>query len=297
MNWHRFLDRATIYITMALMARSKYFRAETAGAPLAQQVSAVSVDVPPITEEGFVSFPADSPVGALNPAFRVAQWRGPGFPTIIYHHGTNENPYDTSFKKILPHQKETIAANLIVVRAPFNDSLKSFVRSIARLENYAAMLATSTAVMEALVQQCRALGTGPVVISGISLGGFVTNIHHTFFNSADVYAPLLAGPVIEDVFLGSVYRKLVARQALADEPAIVRGLSFAADFAQADHANLHPLLGRYDQYIRYDVQTAAYGDVPMTTLEKGHVTGALAYADLRRHLLRLTMSRQPLRYS
>lgn len=288
MNWHTFLDKATIYTTTVLMARGKYFRTDTDSASLAEHVTAVSLDAPPITAEKMVSLTATSLVGELTPAFRVAQWRGPDHPTIIYHHGTNENPYDMSFKKILPHQKQTIAANLIVVRAPFNDSLPTFVRSIARLENYTAMLATSAVLIEALVQQCKRLGAGPVLVAGISLGGFVTNIHHTYFNSADVYAPLLAGPLIEDVFLGSVYRKLVAAEALADAQAVVKGLSFAADFKQGKHTNLHPLLGRYDQYIRYEAQTAVYGNVPITTLEKGHVTGALAYTDLQQHLLELT---------
>jgi hypothetical protein len=69
------------------------------------------------------------------------------------------------------------------------------------------MLAASAALIEALIQQCRQQGVGPIIISGISLGGFVTNLHHACFNSADAYAPLLAGPLLEDTFLSLLTRR------------------------------------------------------------------------------------------
>ncbi len=44
------------------------------------------------------------------------------------------------------------------------------------------------------------------------------------------------------------------------------------------------VLARFDAIVRFDRQRAAYGAQPMGTLEKGSVTGALAFGDLRRHL-------------
>jgi hypothetical protein len=173
------------------------------------------------------------------------------------------------------------------VRAPFNRSLRAFIASIAELRNYATMLATSVRLIEGLVQRCQAQGSGPVIVSGISLGGFVTNLHHSYYDSAACYAPLLAGPLIEDVFLHSIYRRLVVAPDAAAEQAITHALSFAPAYQARTHQNLFPLLGRYDQYLRYAVQRAAYGDdVMVAALDKGHVTGALAYADLRAHVQR-----------
>ena len=148
------------------------------------------------------------------------------------------------------------------------------------------MLATSVVTIEGLVRRCREQGMGPIIVSGISLGGFVTNLHHTYSNSADAYAPLLAGPSREDVFLASIYHKLVAVSDPEAQQQVARALSFATDYTAVAHHKLFPLLARYDQYIRYDVQRAAYGEgVPISVLDKGHVTGALAYAALREHLL------------
>jgi hypothetical protein len=286
MNWHAFLDNLTIQTSALMLARSKYFRAERQSEPVGEMVAAVSLNVPPITGSGLVELAAQTPVGVLDPAFRVARWEGERRSVVIYHHGTNENPPEMSFNKILAEKETAVPANLIFVRAPFNSSLRAFVRSIAQVRNYAAMLATSTVLIEGLVRQCRAQGMGPIIISGISLGGFVANLHHTYFNSADAYAPLLAGPLIEDVFLESIYRKLVVAPDAAAAGQIAQALSFAAEYAAVSHHNLFPLLARYDQYIRYDVQRAAYGpNVPVAALEKGHVTGALAYDALRAQLL------------
>jgi hypothetical protein len=286
MNWHAFLDNLTIQTSALMLARSKYFRAEMQSEPVGEMITAVSLNVPPITGPGLVELTAQTPVGVLDPAFRVARWEGERRSVVIYHHGTNENPPEMSFNKILAGKETAVPANLIFVRAPFNSSLRAFVASIDQVRNYTAMLATSAVLIEGLVRQCRAQRMGPIIISGISLGGFVANLHHTYYNSADAYAPLLAGPLIEDVFLESIYRKLVAVNDVEEQREVRQALSFAADYAAVSHHNLFPLLARHDQYIRYDVQRAAYGpDVPVAVLEKSHVTGALAYDALRQHLL------------
>ena len=32
--------------------------------------------------------------GDLDPAFRVEKWFGADYPSVIYHHGNNERPFD-----------------------------------------------------------------------------------------------------------------------------------------------------------------------------------------------------------
>lgn len=284
MNRHELLDKLTIQTTR-LVPQFRYFGQNVASAPLAEHLQAVVLEPPVLDGQELVTLSASTLVGQLEPAFRIEQWSANEAPTVIYHHGTNENPYDASFKRIFSPGELAQPLNLIVVRAPFNSGLREFVGSIGDIANYAAMLATSVRLIESLIQAARARGAGPIVVSGISLGGFVTNAHHAFYNSADGYAPLLSGPLIGDVFIGSAYSKLVAGEALARPSAIREALDFADAFAEAHHRNLYPLLAQYDQYIRYSVQALAYGDRPITVIEKGHVTGALAYAAMRAHVL------------
>jgi hypothetical protein len=253
--------------------------------PLAEHIDAVEQPTIILAGEGLYEWSADTLVGELTTAVRIAQWLGDDYPTIIHHHGTNEQPFDMSFKQLLPHQKQSIPANLIVVRAPFAGSLKEFTQGIRTLTNYAAMLAVSVQVIEAVIAHCQSRGVPATVVTGISLGGFVTNLHHAFFNSATFYKPLLAGAAMGAIFTESVYSKLVDPSALARKDAILDLLNFEDAFARRDHGNVFPLMGRYDQFIEYERQKRAYGNQPIAVLDKGHVTGALAYTEMRQHIL------------
>jgi hypothetical protein len=288
MNIHTLLDNLTITISAPLLVRSKYFRQSVQGQTLDEHLAAIRLELPPIDGEDVYELPVQSLVGELDPAFRISQWLGAGYPTIIFHHGTNENPYDRSFKSIFPHHKMEIPANLIVVRAPFNTSLKAFTAAISQLANYAAMMTASVRLIDELVGYCYGQGAAPVLVSGISLGGFITNLHHAHCGRADAYAPLLAGAAMDSVFLDSIYRKLVAASDETGMATIRRVLNFEEAYAQANRQKAFPLLGRYDQYIRYERQKQGYGDWPITLLEKGHVTVALAYAQLRQHVMQAT---------
>jgi hypothetical protein len=172
----------------------------------------------------------------------------------------------------------------MAVRAPFGRSLREFLRGIRTLSNYAAMLAVSVKVIEALVSHCRQVGVPTTVVTGISLGGFVTNLHHTYYNSATCYKPLLAGAAMGSTFTESVYGKLVDLSALAQADAIRAVLDFEDAFTHTDRSNVFPLLGRYDQFIEYERQKGAYGAQPIALIDKGHITGALA-TTMRDHVL------------
>ena len=49
--------------------------------------------------------------------------------------------------------------------------------------------------------------------------------------------------------------------------------------------NLFPLLGKYDQFIDYNVQKESYKGYPLKAMECGHVTGALSTKILKEHIL------------
>ena len=62
-------------------------------------------------------------------------------------------------------------------------------------------------------------------------------------------------------------------------------LNFDDDFAKKDNSNVFPLLGRDDQINKFERQKQCYDERLITVLEKGHITGALFYEKLRRHIL------------
>ena len=285
MNIHSVIDNLTISLSALLLPKSKFFRESIESPTFSEHLQGINLQLPEIKQEGHYEVEAETLIGVLDPAFRIAQWKGKEYPTIIYHHGSVENPYDRSFNSIFPVKKMDIPANLIVIRAPFNRSAKEYFASIKDLSNFMAMLSVSVKLIERLISFCQEKGTSCVVISGLSLGGWVTNLHHTYFNSADYYKPLLAGTGLSEVLLDSIWERLTAPLA-KENPDQVRGiLNFDDDFAKVDNSNVFPLLSLYDQIISFDRQKQCYDKSLITVLEKGHISGSLAFKKLRRHIL------------
>ena len=284
MSMHGWIDRVAVGLGAKFMP--KYFREGHESQTISEHIQGVTLQFPQISGDGDYEVPAITSVGELYAGFRMAQWIGESCPTVIYHHGASEIPFDYGFRRIFLLKSHKLPVNYFLVRAPFHRSMKEFQHGIRTLANVVAMLAVSVSLIERLVQLNRKLGVGKILVAGTSLGGFITNLHHIHYNSANVYTPLLAGLAMHDAYLKSVYSKAVSPQAKEKGTMIESILNFEDDFARTDHSNVFPLLARFDQLIRYEQQKASYGDCPVTSIPKGHTTGALSYGQLRRHIFK-----------
>jgi hypothetical protein len=291
LNVHSLLDTLSVGSAALATRRTRFFRDDLASPALPELVRSTRIDAPGISGEGTYQVRAQTAAGEMDPAFRVVRWIGTGRPTLIFHHGNNERPFDpgvlvkNTFRRVVLNAGGEFDANLIVLRAPLHRSFDEYRQRIGRLVDFAAMIAASACLVEHLVGCVRAEGGGPVVMAGISLGGWVTNLHRACFNTADSYVPLLAGAALGEVFVSSAYRRLTAARALR-QPDVLRGvLNFEGEFARVTDDNVFPLLARHDAIVQYERQHRCYGGRPIEVLERGHVTGALAAGPLRRHLL------------
>jgi len=291
MNKHIFLDRLTATVASATLGKNKFFSESIESPGYKEHLEDISLSVSSL-EEDIHELQAGTSSGKMDPAYYVAQWKGKNYPTIIYHHGNNERPFDfsrfakNSFKNIFMDSKEPIDANLIAIRALFhNASLKEYQKKINHLSNFVGMLSVSVKLVEAIISTLKDQGAEKVLVSGISLGGWVTNLHRSYYNSADVYVPLLAGAALDHLFTDSVYRKMGGKIARENPEKIRAILNFEEDFQKVKDENVYPLLGQYDQYIRYERQKKSFTTDNIKVLETGHVTSFLASADLRQHIL------------
>jgi hypothetical protein len=288
---HALVDYAATISGLFLPDDTRYFAASVDSEPFAAHLAAIEHDPVPVTEEGVHLVPARAPVGELDPAVMVAHWGGPDLPTLVLHHGNNERPFafGRTAKNLLGKAilfPEPPPANVLLVRAPFHaGTLRGYLRAMADLERFVAMLATSVAVMDHLVHRLHAVGCDRVVLAGLSLGGWAVNLHRAHRDTADAYVPIFAGAALAEVFLASAYRRLTGRRALHDPSALRATLNFEERFAAVTTRNVFPLLARYDQYVAFDRQRGAYGNHPVAVMDKGHVTGGLDAAVLRAHVL------------
>ncbi len=299
MNKHILFDKLTAAIASAAIGKNKFFSESLESKGYKEYLKETELSVTSL-EKGIHEANAKTSIGELDPAYYVARWRGKDYPTIIYHHGNNERPFDfsrfakNSFKTIFYDSKDPIDANLIAIRAPFhNDSLKSYQKVVGHLSNFVAMLSTSVKLIEHIIQYLKKEAEAPILVSGISLGGWVTNLHRSFFNTADAYVPLLAGAALDHLFTGSNYKKMGGRIARENPDKIRQTLNFEKEFQKVTDNNVFPLLGRYDQYIHYERQRKSYENKSFKVIDKGHVTSFMAPNELRNHLLSVLAGLKP----
>lgn len=285
MNAYGLLDEFAMSMGSAAAKKYKYFRKSVESKRVSDLLKEMSVDVPKIDGEGYYTVDIVVEGKTEEAAFKVAQWKGNEYPTIIYHHGAAEGSYDFSFNKILAKKKSDIQANLIGIQALFNHSNKEFMESIAHLSNYTEMLAGSVLLIEGLIEQIRQTSDQKIVVTGTSLGGFVTNLHFAYYNTADLYKPMLAGARIGDVFVDSAYSKMTSDNGKANAETLHDVLDFWNDVRNKNQDNLFVLLAKYDQLIKYDVHRVDFDAEHVTIIPYGHSTGATKFKRLREHVL------------
>lgn len=285
MSFHKIVDKVSLGLSSKAFKKSKYFRDSIESKSLKENIEAISIQLPSIYGVGLYELKVSTLAGEFDTAFKIAQWKGENYPTIIYHHGAAEIPFDFGFNKIFPIHKENINANLIAIRAPFHRKIKEFLANNDTLSKYVAMISTSVQLMESLVQYARNNTNSLVVLTGVSLGGFSTNLHHTYFNSADMYKPLLSGTKMAQALLESAYSGMISSFAKENSEEVKKVLDFTGDFQKVDNKNVFALLSKHDQVVYFENEYEIYLSDNLTVIDKGHATGSSAFKLLRNHIV------------
>ena len=195
MNRHELIDVATIRFSGFLLGETKFFARSVDAPPL---VDVTTETTPPVDEVGDPSTAGrcdvvvDTPLGTFKTAYLPWQWLGPDYPTLVYHHGSGERPFDlgrfstNSFRRLFLGVEEDLPINLIAVRAPFHEgSNREYAKAMGEMANFVGMLAASVGLLEALTERIADRTDELIALSGISLGGWTVNLHRACFGSAD----------------------------------------------------------------------------------------------------------------
>jgi hypothetical protein len=285
MRWlHEGIDR--LYIAALHRLIPPVFRHGSTSASLPEHLSAVELSMPPVTADGRYIVPARTLAGDVQAGFRLRLGSRAALPVLIFHHGLGEIPHDHTFRWVFP-RRMPVNAHLVVVRAPFHRSYVDCCGGLATLSRFMAMCAVSVALIERVRLALAAQGARGSMVAGISLGGFVTLLHHLAYGTADVYAPLQAGPDLAFTMLSTPCRRFLTQGALARGADLQACLDFGDSFRASDTRRVFPLLGRYDVWMPFARYQADYAEsgVPVATMDRGHMTGSWAFGTLRAHLL------------
>jgi hypothetical protein len=285
MRWfHEGVDH--LYIGVIRRVIPPLFRRSSVSAPLRDHLTAVRLQMPLLAAGQRCFVTARTMVGEVQAGFRWRPASDATRPVLIYHHGLGEIPSDHTFRGIFP-RRLPVDAHLVAVKAAFHRSHIDCCRGLASLDRFMAMSAVSVALIEAIRRALAERGARGSVVAGISLGGFLTLLHHLTYGTASRYAPQMAGPDFSHAMLSTPCRGVLARQALARPEDLSACLDFRQAFRAADAQRVLPLLGRHDLWMPYAYHQAEYAakGLPMATINRGHMTGSWAFAGLRAHLL------------
>ena len=285
MRWlHESLDRLHVQLVSRVMPSA--FRHGSTSPTLQDHLAAVRLELPPLTTERHYRVTAETLIGPVETGYHVRLGARADLPVLVYHHGLAEMPYDKSFRFIF-RTRHPIPAHLAAVQAPFHHSWLTVREGTSTLNHFMAMCAVSVKLMDAVRGLLAEHGARGSLITGTSLGGFVALLHHLQLGTAERYVPLLAGPDLAHTMLDTQFRRLLAPQALAQAEHIQSRLDYRHAFEASDTRRVFPLLARYDLNFLYEYHEACYAasGVPVVTLKRGHITGAITFGALRRHLV------------
>jgi hypothetical protein len=285
MGYHSFRDSlfCSLHGVKLAFSGGKFFSKGIESPTLSELYASAFARVPQISKVGLYEIEGGIGTELSDPSLHVLQWMGEGFPVVLYHHISNEHPLDGSCRKIFLNHKHPFRANIVLLQASHHTSSAAFSECIKELYSFAGMIALSARVIEEVVKQFSSRGM-PVIVCGVKLGGWVTNLHHALSNSAAAYIPMLAGAGFGDIFIDSKFSSCVSSLARKNHQKIRRTLNFDDLFmARGARSNVYPLLAVHDQIALLVRQRPAYGDIKFSFLEKGHITGASAYTKLRAH--------------
>ncbi|WP_435157350.1 hypothetical protein [Haladaptatus sp. DFWS20] len=94
MNVHGLVDIGTIRLSALVVRDATFFARSLDSKPLVAVTNAADVDVADLSSAGRHDVVVDTPLGSFEAAYLPWQWLGPEYPTVIYHHGSGERPFD-----------------------------------------------------------------------------------------------------------------------------------------------------------------------------------------------------------
>lgn len=265
MNRHILFDRIMLW---AINQFGEPFFAESIESPpFEEHLDKVRLDPLTIRGAGVYEINAHTLAGTIEEQFNVLHYVGRDAPVLIYNMGGGESPFYKTMGRTFPPSSNP-SFSVVAVEAPYQRTVRQLKASFVHLNTYIAMIATAVKTTEAILRDDAFSGASAKVVSGASLGGFVSNRHHLVYDSADAYVPFVAGTRHGEILLTTVPAAAAARA----KPQYLRELlNFDRAWFERSHPNVYPQLARYDQLNRLEVQGPSYGDMAIDIWEGGHL--------------------------
>ncbi len=286
MNIHVLTDKLAIEKARLAGKKKRYFREEIESASIKEHIKATHIEIHDIDFKGENMIDAITAQGSVNCFFKVTHWRGFDFPTLLFTHYRGDRPYYRRLESLFVPGEYSYDFNMIATGSPFNYDHWEYVKAMGRLCGYVRKLAVTAVLNERILQYLKKLSRKKIVVAGTSFGGWVSNVHKAYFNTADEYRPILAGTKPDEMFLNSYFNRMVAECVQLFAKKVSNALDFDLDFRISGNDNVFPLLAKYDQFVEYEKQKGCFRPENITLVDKGHHTALQDKRLIRKHILK-----------
>lgn len=276
MNRHIAFDKIMLWVFRTF--GRPFFEASIQSPDFDTHLRNVSFENKRLMAEGIEEFTVRSLGATVGLRVRILNDCDPTAPLVIYNMGGGEAPFYSTANRMYAELPDY---NVVVVEAPYQRDKQQLEASFSELNNYIAMLAMTVKMNEHILQSSQFKDASIRLIAGTSLGGFVTNRHHLTYNTANVYAPFVAGTRHGDIFLTSMPASIPVQN---DPQKLQDLLNFEESWKAKSHENVFPQLSRFDQLNKLELQAPSYGAVPIDIWEGGHMYNVI-HADKTRNKL------------
>jgi hypothetical protein len=212
----------------------------------------------------------------------------PHAPLLLYHHGLNEYPYDSSWRRMF-----TLSAlppmHHVIIQAPYHENWTNpLLLGFSSLQHIYQMFAGSLRMMELAQTTFEAEGSPYTMVAGVSWGGITSLLYEGVFHRSRAVIPMLASPNVAQAMWDIA--DLLARPLTIAKDSLFARLDFTPIYQQIDNPHVYPLLGKHDQFFRLKNHAAVFGGRPLVTIPGSHITNLWRIKPLRDHLLKTVIS-------
>lgn len=207
----------------------------------------------------------------------------PAAPLLLYHHGFNEVPYTSSWRRIF-RRPVPFPAHAVCIQAPYHANwVDPLSKGFASLRSVYQTFAGSLRVMELLQSSFEELGSVYTVAAGVSWGGITSLLYEGVFQSARAVIPMLCSPNLAQAMWDIA--DLFERPVPISQRELGRLFDFTPYYQRCRVTKVFPLMAENDLFFRFENHADVFLDGSLTTIPEGHITGYWKAKRLRQHIL------------
>ncbi len=224
-----------------------------------------------------------TPTGELCCRVKVRLAVDPQAPLIIYHHGLNEYPPDSSWRRLFAWQPP-LPMHHVFIQAPYHDNwTRPLTVGFSSLQHIYQMLAGSLCMMALVQETFEAQGVSVTAVAGVSWGGIASLLYEGIFQCSYAVIPMLASPNIAQAMWDIA--ELMVRPLTVSKEGLFDRLDFTPIYRRINHDRVYPLLGQQDQFFRWEHHAPLFSGRPLVTVPGSHISNLWRVRPLRQHLL------------